>query len=153
MFSALLWMTVNLLRIWILRVKFLRYVFPFVPRLGVFPELDNFYFSSLIRISSSCSDQLWRVILCLLRLSHLKRHDSGVVPGMSEEISSQLSLMLWISATLMLSLWQCLQIIQMSILRSQTLQFLLSLRVLAILNRKGHTFKFVSLSIELLSHN
>lgn len=38
MFSALLGMSVYLLRIWVLRIEFFGDVFPFVPRLGILPR-------------------------------------------------------------------------------------------------------------------
>ena len=97
---------------------------------------------------SYSSDQPCKVILWRFRLNHLKRQDSDEVPGIREDISSQLSLTLCISETVMESLSQCLHISQMSILRSQILQFLLSLRVLAILSKWCLTFRFFSMFSE-----
>lgn len=84
--------------------------------------------------------------MCRLRLNHLKRQESAVVPGMREEIRYQLSWTLWMSATDCPSHSQCLQISQISIFKSQTLQFRFNFRVLVILHTTTPTSQSASLS-------
>ncbi len=105
------------------------------------------YFQRSISIFSSCSDHPCRVILCLLRLNHLKRQESVVVPGISEDISFQLSWTLWISAIVRPLCSQCLHINHISIFRSQTLQFRFSLRVFVILH-KYHCYFSIRFSVQ-----
>lgn len=93
----------------------------------------EFYFSRLIKIFCYSSDQPCNVILCLLRLSHLKRQDSAVVPGINDEMTSQLYFELWMSAISISSFSQCLHMIQIKIFKSQILQFLLYFLVFIIL--------------------
>ena len=147
MLSTLFGMPVNFICFGIECVKFLRDVLPFISGLGMLPECNHRYFSSSMSILSYYYDQLCSVILCRFKLSHLKRQDSAVVPGISEEMSSQLSLTLWMSATERPSCSQCLQMSQIKILRSHILQFLLSFLVLVILYQLKNTSLFFFMPI------
>jgi len=145
--SALLGMPINFICFWIESVKLFRDVFPFVSGLSVLPTSYDDYFSSSISIFSYYYDQLCSVILWRFKLSHLKRQDSALVPGIREEMSSQLSLILCMSATERPSCSQCLQMSQIRILRSQMLQFLLSFLVLVILYDIKNTSRFFFMPI------
>ena len=140
MLATLFGVSVYLIPVLIERIQLLRDEFPFVARLSVFSNYKAHYFSSSMRIFSSSYDQLCKVILCRFRLSHLNKHESAVVPGISELINLQLSSSLCRSATPTCYFSQYLPISQINILRSQTLQLRFNLRVLIILHQRIEYF-------------